>query len=67
MTNNLFKNRFLISLREGDRAGFFSLWDTHFPPDVRQTDSLYQKLEFQVWQFIHSLFFLEARMPQTHS
>ncbi|KAJ3334081.1 LisH domain-containing protein armc9 [Blyttiomyces sp. JEL0837] len=41
-------NRFLIAFREGDRVTFFSLWDQRFPASVQQSDSLYQRLEFQL-------------------
>ncbi|KAJ3061756.1 LisH domain-containing protein armc9, partial [Quaeritorhiza haematococci] len=42
------ENRFLIHFRDGDRDSFFSLWDDHFPPDVRAHEPLYQKIEFML-------------------
>ncbi|KAJ3411667.1 LisH domain-containing protein armc9 [Chytridiales sp. JEL 0842] len=42
------KNRFLLFFKDGDRQGFFRLWDEVFPHAVRQRDALYQRLEFQL-------------------
>ncbi|KAI8814673.1 hypothetical protein BJ742DRAFT_783914 [Cladochytrium replicatum] len=36
----------LLAFNEGDRETFFALWDEHFPPSVRLSDSVYSKLEF---------------------
>ncbi|RKO83788.1 hypothetical protein BDK51DRAFT_51236, partial [Blyttiomyces helicus] len=40
------ESRFLLSFRDGDRESFFAAWDERFPPAVRKSDTLYQKLEF---------------------
>ncbi|KAJ3192998.1 LisH domain-containing protein armc9, partial [Dinochytrium kinnereticum] len=42
------QNQFMLPFQEGDREKFFALWDDRFPASLRETDPLYQRMEFQI-------------------
>ncbi|KAJ3176670.1 LisH domain-containing protein armc9 [Irineochytrium annulatum] len=42
------QNRFQLAFQDGNRDEFFGLWDANFPVELRQSDPMYQKMEFQL-------------------
>ncbi|KAJ1563158.1 LisH domain-containing protein armc9 [Cladochytrium tenue] len=42
------KNELMHTFRCGERHDFFRLWDERFPAALRQSDTMYQSMEFQI-------------------
>ncbi|KAJ3128065.1 pH-response regulator protein palA/rim20 [Nowakowskiella sp. JEL0407] len=57
-------NHFILAFREGDRSGFFELWDTHFPMTTRMNDPLFQKLEF-ILSIYFAVFPIHSHVSET--